>query len=165
MKSNQLLKNFVEGRNIVVKRGMLETKSKVSSGLFKYGKEKACIIHEVSPFLKSEKILEFGKKAWIPGFVTEDHIFIGEEIGIKREWIAESISENELIGECNTAWIALGNLVGEAHDILGYDFKFTDHCHKSYRDFQIMTESQLDPSLPEKWGWNGKKKSRRKKRN
>lgn len=156
LKENQLLKNFVEGRNIIVKQGMLESKSKISSGLFKFRKEKACFVLNVSPFIESKKVFEFSKSIWIPGFVTPEHVFIGEEIGIKREWIIELISENEIISECSKAWIILGDLVGEAHNLLDVDFKFTDVCHKNIEDFQIMTETDLDPNLIYKWGWEEK---------
>jgi len=162
LRKDELLKRFVEGRNIVVKQGMLETKSKISTGLFKYRQEKACVILDVSPFTESKDVFEMSKKVWIPGFVSEEHFFIGEEIGIKREWIVETISNNEIIGDCNKAWITLGILVGEAHKILGVDFKFTDACHKNYEDYQIMTETDLDPKLPEKWGWIEKKNKRKR---
>jgi hypothetical protein len=132
---------------------MLESKSKISSGLFKFRKEKACVILDVSPFTESKKIFEFSKSIWIPGFVAPEHYFIGEEIGIKREWIIETISDSEIISECNKAWVTLGDLVGEAHDLMNTDFKFTDRCHINIEDYQIITETDLDPSLVYKWGW------------
>lgn len=153
LKNNDLLRKFVEGRNVVVKQGMLETKSKISTGLFRYRVEKACFILDVSPFTESKDVFELSKKLLIPGFVSPEHIFIGEEIGIKREWIVETISKNEIIGECNKAWKTLGIVVGEAHKIMGFDFKFTDICHKNYPDYQIMTETDLNPKLLRKWGW------------
>ncbi|WP_057938817.1 hypothetical protein [Algoriphagus resistens] len=162
LKENDLLKKFVEGRNVVVKQGMLESKSKVSSGLFKFRKEKACVIMDIPPFTESKNVLELAKKIWIPGFVAPEHIFIGEEIGIKREWVIESISEKEIISECNSAWIALGNLVGEAHNKICVDFEFSDYCHHKYEEYQIMTETDLDPNLIYKWGWEEKKRKRKK---
>ena len=78
---------------------MLESKSKISSGLFKFRKEKACFILNVSPFMESKKVFEIAKNIWIPGFVAPEHYFIGEEIGIKRDWIIETISENEIISD------------------------------------------------------------------
>lgn len=50
MKESALLKNFVEGRNIVVKRGNLAIKSEAEIGLFRYRKHKLGMMMPVNSF-------------------------------------------------------------------------------------------------------------------
>lgn len=154
MKGSVLLKNFVEGRNIVVKRGNLAIKSEAHIGLFRYRKHKLGMIIPVNPFQSSEQLLRVAEEHFVGFLIDEDHSDIGEQCGILRKWVAEDIGEDEVLQLCFEAWRMIGQLLTDAHNLLGMEFYVPTDCEKRPENYQVMLETDLDPSLVEKWGWN-----------
>lgn len=84
MRSDELLRKFVEGRNVVVKQGNLAMESRAEIGIFRFREAKLGLSMPVSPSIPSEVILT--EHAPTLQMLPEDHPTIGEEYGVKREW-------------------------------------------------------------------------------
>lgn len=153
MKENILLKNFVEGRNIVVHSGMLRAKSNASLGLFRGRKEKLCLSSHMSPFMDSKEFLQFAYEHFVGFLIDEEHSSIGEQLGIRREWIVEELGDSEVADLCYQAWINIGDVVKDAHKKLGFNFVIPQDCKDKLSVHQVLLETDLDPSLIEKWDW------------
>ena len=95
MRSDQLLRRFVESRNIVVKSRNLLFKSKASVGLFRYRKLKLAFDVDVSTAFPSHYVLS----DLVPklGLIDDDHSAIGEEYGVKRQWIAPELGDENVL--------------------------------------------------------------------
>lgn len=153
MKENILLKNFVEGRNIVVHSGMLKAKSKASIGLFRGRKEKLCLHSDIDPFSNSKKLLESALNQFTGFIIDEEHSAINEQLGIRRKWIIEELGDSEVVELCYKAWENIGDVVKDAHNKLGFEFEIPEDCKNELSKHQVLLETDLDPSLIEKWNW------------
>lgn len=154
MKKSQLLVNIREGRNIIVKQRMLKSKSKASMGVFRgYQIKLGMEGFELDPFTDSEQLLKYAQSHLIPLMLDKEHSAIGEQIGIKRTWIVEEIGDEEVVGLCYKAWKSIGDIVAKAHKLLHFGFLAPDFEIEKIEPNFIILESDVDPSLPEKWGW------------
>lgn len=153
MKASPLLKNFVEGRNVVVKRGNLAIKSEAHIGLFRYRKSKLGMVMPVNPFLSSEDLLRNAEKHFIGFLIDEEHSAIGEQLGLLRKWVVEDFGEDEVLQLCFEAWRMIGQLVTEAHDLLDLEFYVPIDCEELPEKYQVLLETDLNPKLIDKWGW------------
>lgn len=154
MRNDGLLVNFREGRNKVVKQQMLKTKSKACMGLFRGHQIKLGMDGiELNPFTDTVQLLEFAKSKFIPAILDNAHSSIGEQLGIKRTWVVEEIGDGEIVGLCYKAWKRIGKIVEEAHNVLQYEFKYPFFDIENIESKFVILESDMDPSLPEKWGW------------
>ncbi|MED4854863.1 hypothetical protein [Bacillus atrophaeus] len=153
MKGNSLLRNFVESRNIVVKRGNLEIKSEAHIGLFKYRTPKLGMLIPVNPFLPSEQLLELASEHYVGLFIDEEHSSIGEQCGIQRRWIVDSIGDDEIVEQCLKAWKIIGSLLAEAHELLDMDFKVITDLECNQEFYRVLLETDVNPNLAEEWKW------------
>jgi hypothetical protein len=153
MRESPLLKNFVDGRNIVVKRGNLSIKSEAYIGLFRYRKHKFGMMIPVNPFKSSTEILQFAEKHFFGYLIENDHSSVGEQSGVLRKWVVEDIGHNEVLQYCFEAWRMIGQLINEAHELLGLEFHIPTDCEDCPENYQVLLETDLDPKLAEKWGW------------
>lgn len=152
LRQDDLLRRFVEARNLVVKQETLATKSKAFLGVFRHRRCKLGLQGEVSPFSDSVELLERAKKFMVGFYIDEQHSSIGEEIGIQRTWIVEHVDDDDIAVACERALRKLGDLVARAHQL--YDVEFDPTLKMpDVSLFRVITESDLDPSLPHKWGW------------
>lgn len=152
MRQNPLLCNFVEARNIVVKREMLETKSHCFLGLYRGRRMKLAIGGEVPPLVDTAYYLERAKEFLIGFMLDEEHSDIGEQAGVGRKWIVEAIGPDEVVGHCAEALQAIRQVVSEAMAMAGGELDPTVEL-PDIEQFTVLLESDLDPTLPEKWGW------------
>lgn len=157
MRSDERLKQFVEARNVVVKQRMLETRSRAFVGVFEGFRKKAGVEFEsspfeISPFEENDKALELAKKMFIGFLIDEEHTWEGEQLGIHREWVVEEIGEKEIVTVCIEALDFMGSVVKEAHELHGVGFEPYDIKIDMDR-IKVLLESDLDPTLPKKWGW------------
>ena len=154
MRSDPLLCNFVEGRNIVVKRGNLLIHSKAEVGLFRGRALKGGFATGVSADVPSEYLLKHVAPKL--GGVAPGHPFIGEQYGVRREWYASELGEEKVITLCNLAWVKIGQVLSEAHTFAGWHNEPpAEHRHKDrVESCEVLLETDLDPSLIEKWGWD-----------
>jgi hypothetical protein len=151
MGRDALLRRFVEGRNIVVKQRNLLMKSTARIGVFMGGRLKLGLVMDVPAHLPSSYIIS--EMAPRLGFVPEDHAFIDEQYGVQRDWIAEELGEDNVLTLCDTAWVKISSVLRAAHRWIGLDMATPDlHGHDPAK-CDTLTETDLDPSLPKKWGW------------
>lgn len=153
MRESPLLKKFIDGRNIVVKRGNLEIKSKAHIGLFRERNLKLGIAIPVNPFISSLNLLETAEKQFVGILIDGEHSAIGEQCGIHRKWVVEEIGEEEVLQLCFQAWRIIGQLIKEAHEILNHDFYLPEGCEESPKNYQVLLETDLNPDLAKEWEW------------
>ena len=151
MREDPLLRKFVKSRNTVVHHRSIETNSKVEMGLFRSRKLKGGIVIEVQANVTSEYLLE--NIAPKLGGVAPGHPILGEQYGVRREWYAPEIGEGNVITLCDLAWVKIGKILSEAHSFAGWHIEPpVEHGHRAEK-CEVLLEMDLDPSLPEKWGW------------
>lgn len=152
MKAYELLRRFVEARNLIVKQTSLTSRSKALSGLFRGRGLKLAIQHDIPVFLDTRSTLERAKQFAIGFFLDEEHSAIGEQIGVERTWIVEELGDSEITALCVEALNYMGHLVAEVHKLYGMDARH-DEIEFNMPSVQVLLESDVDPSLPDKWGW------------
>lgn len=152
MRKDALLRRFVSARNIIVKQTMLKAKSKAWSGLFRGRKMKLVVEHDIPPLTETEVALEHAKKFAIGFILDEGHSAIGEQIGVERIWVVEDIGEGEVVGHCIEAFNYMRRLIGEVHGLFGSKMEY-EPINVDMPSFQVLLESDVDPSLPGKWEW------------
>lgn len=152
MRQSDLLRRFVQARNIVVKQSSLKARSSAWSGLFRGRRFKLGTQHPVSLLAPSAWVLE-RLKANVGFFLDEEHSQPWEQFGVQRTWVVEDLGESEVLSLCLQALNYVGAVVGEAHSLFGADVEKTELELDMLRT-QILLETDVDPSLIAKWGWN-----------
>ena len=154
MKANATLRRFHDARNVVVKRSSLTAKSTARSGLFRGRRLKFAIPHDLPPLVDTLKALEQAKAFAFATILDEEHSAIGEQVGVKREWIIEELGDGEVTTTCLEALNYMGALVAEAHTFFGKPEKH-EPMVIDLRSVHVLLETDVDPTLPAKWGWFG----------
>lgn len=152
MRQNDLLRRFVQARNIVVKQSSLKARSTACSGLFRGYRMKLWMQHPVPLLAPSEWVLERLKNA-VGFFIDEEHSQVGEQFGVQRTWVVEELGESEVLGLCLQALNYVGAVVAEAHRLFGADVQHTEMELDMLRT-QVLLETDVDPSLIAKWRWD-----------
>lgn len=155
MRENPLLRNFVQARNVVVKQQMLEAKSKCSLGLFRGRRMKIALKGEVPPCVDTLEYLERAKKFAIGFFIDEKHSAIGEQVGVERTWIVEALGDADVVTHCAEALEAIRSIVEEVVEMAGGQKLNLSVKLPDLKPYTVLLESDVDPSLLDKWGWNG----------
>ena len=151
MKEDPLLRDFAAGRNIVVKQRSLETNSKAEIGLFRGRTLKLGLSMDVPTHASSKHLVE--NVAPLIGLIDPEHSAVDEQYGVCREWYAPELGEGNVITLCDLAWVKIGQVISEAHDFARWhSVPPFEHGHK-VQDCDVLVETDLDPSLPQKWGW------------
>ena len=151
MKEDPLLRNFVNGRNIVVKEGSLEMNSRANIGVFRGRNLKLAIGIDVPTHVPSQHLLQnFAPEL---GLIDTEHSAIGEQYGVRREWCAPELGDGNVITLCDLAWVKIGQILSDAHVFAGWhSVPPAEHGHKQ-EDCDVLLETDLDPTLLQKWGW------------
>lgn len=155
MRADPLLRVFVEGRDIVVHKGMLNHRSTIEVGLFR-GRSTFKLGFtdiEASPDMSSQVALARAVEQLVGFILDEEHSAIGEQIGVRRLWLVEELGDGEVIRLCDRAWSRIGNVVASAHAVLGARFEPPPEEGHDVEAVRVLLESDVDPSLPRKWGW------------
>jgi hypothetical protein len=85
--------------------------------------------------------------------LDEGHSAIGEEYGVQRTWIVEELGKGNVLTLCDQAWSKIGHVLAAAHDFIGREWTPPPpHGHDPAK-CDLLTETDVEPSLPEKWGW------------
>lgn len=153
MRKNDLLRRFVNARNIVVKQSSLELRSTAESGVFRYRRLKLGISHSLPLFTPSSLILE-RLRVNVGFFLDEAHSQPWEQFGIQRTWIVNEIGDAEVLGLSLQALNSVWAVVVEAHQLFGAEVDCAELNLDMVRT-QTFLESDMDSSLIAKWGWNG----------
>lgn len=155
MQSDKLLSDFKEGRNLVVKEGSLSFKSTVKIGRFEGLRFKLGLNMEVAINEYSSSIIERCQKAFVGTFfIDKNHSAEWEQLGVERTWIAEELGEGEVVELCDMAWARIGKILSNAHTFFGFKLESPQEHGHSFKRARILLETDLDPSLPKKWGWS-----------
>ncbi|MCY3912850.1 MAG: hypothetical protein OXG43_06330 [Chloroflexi bacterium] len=151
MRNDSLLRNFLEGRNVVVKQGSLELNSNATVGVFRSRTIKLGIGGDVPASLSSDYIIQ--QMALKSGLIPPEHFAIDEQYGVRREWYAPELGQGNVLTLCDLAWVKIGRVLSEAHEIAGWhSMPPVEHGHKAEK-CDVLLEMDIDPILPEKWGW------------
>ena len=154
MRSNENLRKFVDLRNLIVKQGMLVGRSRANVGLFRARKLKLAFEMEVDLFEDSKELL----RNLVPvltgprGFLDEGHMAIGEQIGVERLWVLEELGPKDVTDYCRKAYDSIECIVRQAVGMAGG--WLGNHGLPSSADVRVLLETDIDPSLAEKWGWS-----------
>jgi len=151
MKNDLLLRKFRDGRNIIVKQHNLNIKSTAHIGIYRNRKLKLAINLEIPNNIPSNQLLKTMTVKL--DLIDKEHFAIGEEYGIKREWIAFELGEKNVLDLCDEAWIKIGKVLKEAHQFINVEWEIpTIHQHKS-SVVNLLTETDIEPKLIKKWQW------------
>lgn len=152
MRQSGLLRRFVQARNVVVKQSSLRARSTAWSGLFRGRRFKLGMQHPVPLFTPSEWVIN-RLKARVGFFLDEEHSQPWEQFGVLRTWVVEALGESEVLSLCVQALNYVGEVVADAHSLLGADVEKTTVELDLLRT-QTLLETDVDPSLIIKWGWS-----------
>ena len=153
MKQDELLNKFGEGRNIVVKQGNLKIKSTSFMGKFENRKLKLGFGMDVPLFAHSAQIIEKYKDGFMGFIMDKEHAAIGEQLGVQRKWIADELGSTEVVDLCDVAWSRIGKVISNAHKFCGSSLEPPNEHDHDISSASVLLESDIDPTLPKKWGW------------
>lgn len=154
LREDVVLVNFKNARNILVKEGMLRSKSTMIAGIFHRAHLKIGIGSiEVDLFTDSIDLLEKAKSFCIPFMLDKEHSALDEQIGVQRKWVVADIGDEEISLLCYKAWRTLGLILESAHLKMGLGFQLPTFEIDRLELKHILLESDLDEELPKKWGW------------
>lgn len=158
LRDNALFVSFSKGRDVVAHRGSLVRNSNIQAGLFRGRKLKLVLEINLDNDLPSREILQrLQRQNKILHFVDEKHSAISEQLGVWRSYREPALSADEdVLTASDRVWRIVGQLMNEAHQRLGYridefDAPLTEHHDTSIVD--TLLETDMDPSLVEKWRW------------
>lgn len=152
--SDPLLMAFRKGRNLIVHQKSLEIRSSAIVGVFQYRRLKLAMRIDAPIWAHSEDILESVKQSKaFANLLSDEHPAIGEELGIQRSWKAVELGEEEILTNCDTAFMKIARIVSDAHKFCGFNYPISnEHFHDATK-VSLLTESDADPTSPKKWGW------------
>ena len=154
MSEEQLLRLFLKGRNCVVHEGMLNARSNVEVGLFRGQRLKLVQTLEIPPNMSSEEALKRGADFYIGFLLDEEHSAIDEQIGVRRSWVVQELGSDQVIGLCDKAFARIVKVVAGAHILIGRELEPPREELHDLSHVSVLLESDVDPSLPKKWGWD-----------
>jgi hypothetical protein len=73
--------------------------------------------------------------------------------GVLRNWIAEDLGEGSVLELCDEAWSKIGDVLSAAHTLVGWNSTPPPRHGHDISLCNLLTESDVDPSLPKKWDW------------
>lgn len=152
MKDNDLLRRFVQARNIVVKQSSLTTRSTASFGLFRGRRFKLGMQGSLPLHLPSAWLLD-RLKANVGFLLDEEHSQPWEQFGIHRTWVVEELGDSEVLALSLQALNSIGTLLGEAHRFFGVEIENTE-MELDMVKTQTLLETDVDPTLIVKWHWD-----------
>lgn len=152
MRESDLLRRFIQARNVVVKQSSLKARSTARSGVFQGRHCKLGMNHSLPLFAPSKWILE-RLKARVGFFLDEQHSQPWEQFGIYRIWVVEELGDQEVLGLCVQAINHIRVIVEDAHGMFGVNVESFAVEVDTLRT-QTLLETDVDPSLIAKWGWD-----------
>jgi hypothetical protein len=158
MQSDSLLRRCLEGRNLIAHHGSLRRRSLVEMGVFRYREFKLGLAAPLDIDVPSAELLGRFAHSFTGKFIDEEHSAIGEQFGIRRNWIVDDLtdSDEEIVSVCHRALARISVVVASAHQFAGSSMQTMpeegEHVH-SADQVNVLLESDVDPTLLEKWGW------------
>jgi hypothetical protein len=157
-RTDPMLGAFKAGRDVVVHKGLLEQSSEVHAGLFRNRRLKLAIPLALPVEVPSSELLARLQAANESGglFVDPEHSALGEELGIERVWTVPILGDGDVCALTHRAWARLHGLVQRGHELLGSSMPGVPPEPAGSHDptqYALLTETDLDPTLPDQWGW------------
>jgi hypothetical protein len=158
LQSDALLKRCLEGRNLVAHHGSLRRRSLVEMGVFRYREFKLGLVVPLDVDVPCAELLDRFVHSSMGKFIDEEHSTIGEQFGVRRKWIVDDLtdSEEEIVSVCHRALARISAVVVSAHEFAGSSMETMpeegEHVH-SADQVNVLLESDVDPTLLEKWEW------------
>jgi hypothetical protein len=159
MRSNDLLARMCNARTVIVHKGALQTKSTATVGVYR-GREPilALTVPVKNPFIDSSQLLSMYSKFLVGKganlfWLDEEHSEPGEQLGIKRCWIADNLGNEEVLSLCLSAYQQISDVIKEAHKLCDFTFAPSTIDFNYFQSRYVLLESDVDPSLHKKWGW------------
>ncbi len=157
--ADELFSQFNLARNFVIHQGSLIHSSQVEVGLFAHGRLKLALSTELHTDAPSHILIaHVANDDSASMFVRPDRPFIGEQLGVRRVYREPKLStEHDVLTASDMILNQLCSLVDDCHAHLGVPFDADAHdCHIPHdiERHAIQLETDLDPSLVKKWGWD-----------
>lgn len=157
LRADSLMRRFHDARTAVVKQLGVESKSTFRSGLFRGRQMKLAVGLNLPLMVESVtelKLLQGSRFA--AAIVDSERLAIGEQLGVERMWVVEKLGEEEVLSLCVAARNKLSELATRAHTRCGSSYRCDPLLcdERDQKRYQVLLESDLDSSLPRKWGWD-----------
>lgn len=157
--ADALFAQFKEARNFVIHRGSLIRSSQVEFGLFSYRRLKLALSTELKTDEPSHLLIDrIADSDNASMFVHPDRPFIGDQLGVRREYHEPQLSaDHDVLTACDLIFRQLCTLVDDCHAHLGVPFDDDAHdCHTAHdlETHATLLETDIDPTLVAKWGWD-----------
>lgn len=145
-------------RNVTLHQKAIFDGSKVYMGLYRWRRLKLTFIKDIPGDIHSSEILKW----WCDSeagrmFLDSEHSALGEEYGVLREyWIKEISTKEDTLTAMRRALIRAHDLVAVAHGIYSVQLEHISDDWLStaaLNEVRVLLESDVDPTLPKKWGW------------
>lgn len=165
MRNDPLLVRFRDSRNTVVKQSGLEARSSFRSGLFRGRRMKLAVGLNLPLMTASaDELARLRASSFAAHILGSDRSAIGEQLGVERTWIVEELGESEVVSLCTSVRNKLGDLVSRAHARSDSSFRCEPLLCDDYdrQRFQVLLETDINPSLSKKWGWDKAEKALRR---
>lgn len=157
--ADELFSQFNVARNFVIHQGSLIRSSQVEVGLFAYRRLKLALSTELKTDEPSHILIDrVANSGSASMFVRADRPFIGEQLGVRRVYREPKLStEHDVLTASEMILNQLCSLVDDCHSHLGVPFDADAHECNIAHDLEqhaTLLETDIDPSLVEKWGWD-----------
>jgi hypothetical protein len=67
--------------------------------------------------------------------------------------VAEELGPDEVVFLCEQAWRKIGAVLTAAHSFVGWSENGPDLPAIDVYSASLVTETDVDPGAPERWGW------------
>lgn len=157
--ADDLFSQFNLARNFIIHQGSLIRSSQVEVGLFAHGRLKMALSTELKTDEPSHILIDrIANSESASMFVSADRPFIGEQLGVRRVYHEPKLTTaHDVLTASEMILNQLCRLVDDCHLHLGVPFDADAHdCHIPHdlERHATLLETDIDPSLVEKWGWD-----------
>ena len=157
--ADALFSQFNLARNFIIHQGSLIRSSQVEFGLFRFRRLKLAINTELKTDEPSHCLIErLANSDSASMFVRPDRSSIGEQLGVRRVYREPQLStEHDVLTASDMILSQLRHLVDDCHRYLGVPFDDDAHAcpvPHGLEQHATLLETDIDPSLAEKWGWD-----------
>ncbi len=159
IKTDPILAGFQRGRNVSIHQKEVFEGSQIEAGLFRGRDLRLALSHQDGSARTSAEILDIVRKASGDLFIDERHADQGEQLGLLRRYVAPEISATDHVALASSkAFARITELLALAHEPLGREYDAVPETDltdpKAIARTIVLLESDVDPSLPERWGWS-----------
>lgn len=159
-KNDPWLKALARARNVTLHQQAIFDGSLVHIGMYRWRRHKLSVAQQLPHDVHSERLLKwFSDTDLGKMFLDEEHSAWGEEYGVWRQYnIAEISKTEDVLTMTRRGSIRAHDMLAAAHRLYSIEAgKINDEyllSKEGLADVMVLLESDIDPSLPSKWGWH-----------